>query len=127
MNQDPLRAPPGHLPTEPDRVPPPEAADPVLAGVRHATSALLAQTTTAPTVVPHPSFREQLGIAMDRFEVLHPTLAAAITQVIDIRERLGGRFSSADELCAYTVLSPDRVDHLRDLMLFSRPPPPCSA
>jgi hypothetical protein len=89
MNQHPLRAPLEHLQTELDRVPPPEAADPVLAGVRHATSALLAQTTTAPTVVPHPSFREQLGIAMDRFEVLHPTLAAAITQVIDTLNRMG--------------------------------------
>ena len=41
-----------------------------------------------------------------------------VTDVMDARERLG-RFSSAEELCAYTQLSPDRVDELRDLMLFT--------
>jgi hypothetical protein len=41
-----------------------------------------------------------------------------ITDVLAARERLG-RFSSADELCAYTQLSPDRVDELRDLMIFT--------
>jgi hypothetical protein len=34
------------------------------------------------------------------------------------RERLG-RFGSAEELCAYTELSPDRIDELRDLMVFT--------
>ncbi len=89
MNQHPLRAPLEHLQTELDRVPAPEATDPLLADVRHATTMLLAQTTDEPTVVPHPSFREQLGTAMDRFEALHPTLAAAITQVVDTLNRMG--------------------------------------
>ena len=44
---------------------------------------------------------------------------AEVSDVLAARDRLGGRFSSADELCAYTSLSPDRVDHLRDLMLFT--------
>jgi hypothetical protein len=57
--------------------------------VRHATTVLLAQTTSLPSVAPHPSFREQLGIAMDRFEVLHPTLVAAIAQVVDTLNRVG--------------------------------------
>jgi hypothetical protein len=30
-----------------------------------------------------------------------------------------GRFGSADELCAYTQLSPGRVDEFRDLMIFT--------
>ena len=29
------------------------------------------------------------------------------------------RFVSAEELCEYTQLSPDRVDELRDLMIFT--------
>ncbi len=41
-----------------------------------------------------------------------------VTDVIAARERLG-KFTSAEELCAYTDLSPDRVDELRDLMIFS--------
>ncbi len=41
-----------------------------------------------------------------------------VTDVIAARDKLG-RFTSADELCAYTDLSPDRVDELRDLMIFS--------
>lgn len=41
-----------------------------------------------------------------------------VTDVIAARERLG-KFTSADEVCAYTDLSPDRVDELRDLMIFS--------
>jgi hypothetical protein len=40
-----------------------------------------------------------------------------VTDVIAARDKLG-RFTSADELCAYTDLSPDRVDELRDLMIF---------
>ena len=89
MNPHPLRTPLEHLQTELDRVPPPEGTDPVLAEMRHATTVLLAQTNTSPTVVPHPSFREQLSTALDRFEVLHPTLAAAITQVVDTLNRMG--------------------------------------
>jgi hypothetical protein len=53
--------------------------------------------------------------------VLTTTLGLAQAEVTDVmaaRERLG-RFSSADELCAYTQLSPDRVDELRDLMIFT--------
>ena len=43
--------------------------------------------------------------------------AAEVTDVLAARDRLG-RFSSADELGAYTQLSPDRVDELRDGMIF---------
>jgi hypothetical protein len=43
---------------------------------------------------------------------------AEVTDVLTARERLG-RFTSADELCAYTQLSPDRVDELRELMIFT--------
>jgi hypothetical protein len=53
--------------------------------------------------------------------VLTTTLGLAQAEVTDVmaaRERLS-RFSSADELCAYTQLSPDRVDELRDLMIFT--------
>jgi hypothetical protein len=89
MNQHPLRTPLEHLQTELDRVPPPVASDPLLAEVRHATTVLLAQTAIAPTVAPHPSLREQLSTARDRFEVMHPTLAAAIGQVIDTLNRMG--------------------------------------
>lgn len=38
--------------------------------------------------------------------------------VLTARRNLG-RFSSADELCAYTQLSPGRVDELRELMIFT--------
>jgi hypothetical protein len=44
--------------------------------------------------------------------------SAEVSDVLAARERLG-RFTSADELCAYTQLSPDRVDELRDLMIFT--------
>jgi DNA uptake protein ComE-like DNA-binding protein len=37
--------------------------------------------------------------------------------VLAARDKLG-RFVSAEELCEYTQLSPDRVDELRDLMIF---------
>jgi hypothetical protein len=53
--------------------------------------------------------------------VLATALGMTLTEVKDVtgaREQLG-RFSSADELCAYTQLSPDRVDELRDLMIFT--------
>jgi hypothetical protein len=40
-----------------------------------------------------------------------------VTDVMAARDKLG-KFTSADELCAYTDLSPDRVDELRDLMIF---------
>jgi hypothetical protein len=57
--------------------------------------------------VPGPVLGPALGLAPDE-----------VTDVAAARERLG-RFSSADELCAYTQLSPDRVDELRDLMIFT--------
>jgi hypothetical protein len=41
-----------------------------------------------------------------------------VTDVLGARDKLG-KFASADELCAYTGLSPDRVDELRDLMIFA--------
>ena len=63
-----------------------------LVDVNHAPSAVLA---------------EQLGLA-----------PAEVSDVLTARERLG-RFTSADELCAYTSLPPDRVDELRDLMIFT--------
>ena len=37
--------------------------------------------------------------------------------VVAARDKLG-RFVSAEELCEYTQLSPDRIDGLRDLMIF---------
>jgi hypothetical protein len=89
MNQHPLRAPLEHLQTELDRVPAPEATDPLLEEVRQVTTVLLAQTTTSPTVAPHPPFRERLDTAMNRFETQHPTLAAAIAQVVDTLNRMG--------------------------------------
>jgi hypothetical protein len=77
------------LQSELDRVPPPQATDPLLEEVRHVTTVLLAQTTTSPTVAPHPPFREQLDTAMNRFETQHPTLAAAIAQVVNTLNRMG--------------------------------------
>jgi hypothetical protein len=53
--------------------------------------------------------------------VLAPALGLApgeVTDVLAARDRLG-RFTSADEVCAYTQLSPGRVDELRDLMIFT--------
>ena len=54
-----------------------------------------------------------------------PVLASAlglspgeVTDVLAARSKLG-RISSADELGAYTQMSPDRVDELRDLMIFT--------
>jgi DNA uptake protein ComE-like DNA-binding protein len=41
-----------------------------------------------------------------------------VTDVLAARDKLG-RFTSADELCAYTDLPPARVDELRDLMIFT--------
>jgi hypothetical protein len=41
-----------------------------------------------------------------------------VTDVIAARDKLG-KFTSADEVCAYTDLAPDRVDELRDRMIFS--------
>ena len=43
---------------------------------------------------------------------------AEVTDVLAARDRLG-RFTSPDELCAYTQLTPDRIDELRDLMIFT--------
>ncbi len=53
--------------------------------------------------------------------VLAGNLGLAPDEVRDVlaaRDKLG-KFTSADELCAYTSLSPDRVDELRDLMIFT--------
>jgi hypothetical protein len=44
--------------------------------------------------------------------------AAEQRDVLAARDKLG-RFVSAEELCEYTQLSPDRVDELRDLMIFT--------
>jgi Helix-hairpin-helix motif len=41
-----------------------------------------------------------------------------VRSLVAARDKLG-TFSSADELAAYAALSPDRVDELRDLMIFS--------
>ena len=57
--------------------------------------------------VPGPVLASALGLAPQE-----------VTDVTAARDRLG-RFSSPDELCAYTQLSPDRVDELRDLMIFT--------
>jgi hypothetical protein len=64
------------------------------------------------------------GGLIDVNEVPGATLAAQlgltsqeVADVIAARGQLG-RFTSADELCAYTKLSPERVDELRDLMIF---------
>jgi Domain of unknown function (DUF4404) len=89
MNQHPLRTPLEHLQTELDRVSPPVATDPLLKEVRYATTVLLTQTAVSPTVALHSSLREQLSTAVDRFEVIHPTLAAAVAQVIDTLNRMG--------------------------------------
>jgi hypothetical protein len=43
---------------------------------------------------------------------------AEMRDVLTARRNLG-RFTSADELCAYTQLSPERVDELRELMIFT--------
>ena len=43
--------------------------------------------------------------------------AAESAAVVTVREQLG-RFSGPEELTAYTELAPERVDELRDLMLF---------
>jgi hypothetical protein len=42
---------------------------------------------------------------------------AELSDVLAAREKLG-RFGSAAEVCAYTSLSPGRIDELRDLMIF---------
>jgi hypothetical protein len=44
--------------------------------------------------------------------------ADEVTGVLAARNNLG-RFTGADELCAYTQLSPGRVDELRELMIFT--------
>jgi len=57
--------------------------------------------------VPPAVLAAQLGLAQGE-----------VTDVLAARDKLG-KFTSADELCAYTELSPDRVDELRDLMIFA--------
>jgi len=56
--------------------------------------------------VPGAVLAAELGLTPDE-----------VTDVIAARDKLG-RFTSAEELCAYTDLSPDRVDELRDQMIF---------
>lgn len=50
--------------------------------------------------------------------VLTAQLGLTPAEASDVLAALG-KFTSADELCAYTQLSPGRVDELRDLMIFS--------
>jgi hypothetical protein len=57
--------------------------------------------------VPGNVLAAQLGLA-----------PGEMTDVLAARDKLG-KFASADELCAYTELAPDRVDELRDLMIFA--------
>jgi len=57
--------------------------------------------------VPGEVLRQSLGLT-----------AAESAGIISVREQLG-RFSGPDELTAYTELPPDRVDALRDWMLFA--------
>ncbi len=56
--------------------------------------------------VPADVLASRLGLA-----------SAEVRDVLAARDKLG-KFTSADELCAYTALAPDRVDELRDLMIF---------
>jgi len=56
--------------------------------------------------VPGAVLATQLGLS-----------AAEVSDVLAARDKLG-RFGSSDELGAYTSLAPDRVDELRDLMIF---------
>ena len=57
--------------------------------------------------VPGQVLQESLGLT-----------AAESAAIITVREQLG-RFSGPEELTAYTELAPDRVDALRDWMLFA--------
>jgi hypothetical protein len=57
--------------------------------------------------VPGAVLAAELGLTADE-----------VTDVVAARDKLG-KFTSAEELCAYTDLSPDRVDELRDLMIFN--------
>ena len=57
--------------------------------------------------VPGEVLRQSLGLT-----------AAESAAIITVREQLG-RFSGPEELTAYTELAPDRVDALRDWMLFA--------
>jgi DNA uptake protein ComE-like DNA-binding protein len=57
--------------------------------------------------VPGQVLQESLGLT-----------AAESAAIISVREQLG-RFSGPDELTAYTELTPDRIDTLRDWMLFA--------
>jgi hypothetical protein len=41
-----------------------------------------------------------------------------VSSVLQARDQLGGRFTTADELLAYTTLAPYRVEELRELMIF---------
>jgi hypothetical protein len=54
------------------------------------------------------------------YAIIHRTRRdwAVFAGYLAARDKLG-RFVSAEELCEYTQLSPDRVDGLRDLMIFT--------
>jgi hypothetical protein len=56
--------------------------------------------------VPEAVLAEHLGLSQ-----------AEVADMLAARDKLG-RFASADELGAYTSMAPDRVDELRDLMIF---------
>jgi hypothetical protein len=58
--------------------------------------------------VPIPVLVQQLGLS-----------EADAAQVTEARDRIGG-FSSAEEVIAYTDLSPTLVDGLRDRLVFLR-------
>ena len=57
--------------------------------------------------VPGTVLETQLGLT-----------SGEVDDVLAARDKLG-KFTSADELCAYTELPPDRVDELRELMIFA--------
>jgi hypothetical protein len=57
--------------------------------------------------VPAAVLRSGLGLTEDEMR----DVMAARRQI--------GRFASADELCAYTQLTPGRIDEFKDLMLFT--------
>ena len=57
--------------------------------------------------VPAAVLMSRLGLSEDEMR-----------DVLTARRNLG-RFTNADELGAYTQLSPDRIDELRDLMIFT--------
>jgi hypothetical protein len=73
---------------------------------------------------PRQRNQAALAAAKDKLERrkearhLVATNPALARDVEAARDKLS-RFVSAEELCEYTRLSPDRVDELRDLMIFT--------